>query len=152
MPASTFASARTACRSSSRRTRTRTSSARRISPTRRCTTASRTRSYCRSSSRSGAVIEPSGGRTELLLQVRVEPLEDFVVPLLAVRGLEDPVVLVREEEETALDAAPLQRREGREALGVRHAIVERAVDHEHRRLPGRHEVRRVRFLVALGIL
>ena len=73
------------------------------------------------------------------------------MPQQAVGGLQDPVVLVREEHEPALDALALQCREGREALRVRHAVVERTVDDEHRRLPLRHMVRRVELLVHLRI-
>ena len=40
----------------------------------------------------------------------VEPLLDFAMPLHAVRGLEHPVILVREDQQAARDAAALQRR------------------------------------------
>ena len=73
------------------------------------------------------------------------------MPQQAVGGLQDPVVLVREEHEPALDALALQCGEGREALRVRHPVVERAVDDEHRRLPLRHMISRVELLMHLRV-
>ena len=70
----------------------------------------------RSGGRTSAAALRKGGRPPSFLRVGIEPAEHFLVPLQAVRRLQDPVVLVREEEEPALDAATLQRREGREAL------------------------------------
>uniref|UniRef100_A0A0N4Z1H5 LigA n=1 Tax=Parastrongyloides trichosuri TaxID=131310 RepID=A0A0N4Z1H5_PARTI len=82
----------------------------------------------------------------------VQPAEDFVVPLQAVGRLQHPVVLVGEEDQAALDPAPLQGGEGRQALRGRDAEVEVALDHQHRLPPVLHVVGRVELLIALRVL
>src|SRR5437763_9683966 len=82
----------------------------------------------------------------------VEPPEHGVVPEHTVGGFQHPVILVREDQQFALDAAPLQRREGAYALRVGDAEVLLAVYDQHRSAPLRHEVGGVRSLVALRIL
>src|SRR5688572_22402580 len=81
--------------------------------------------------------------SRLALRVLVEPAEHFLVPQLAVLRLEDPVVLVGEVDEPARHALALQSGERRHALRVDHAVVERTVDDERRRLPVLHEIDRV---------
>jgi xanthine/CO dehydrogenase XdhC/CoxF family maturation factor len=58
------------------------------------------------------------GETYIRLQVLVEPADDRVVPQHRVGRLEHPVVFVREHQQLALDAAPLQGGEGRQACAV----------------------------------
>lgn len=48
----------------------------------------------------------------------VEPLEHLVVPLDAVAVVEHPVVLIREDQQPAGDAALLQRMERADGLGL----------------------------------
>src|SRR5512139_3807370 len=58
----------------------------------------------------------------------VDPGEHFGVPLDSVGGLEHPVVLVREVDELARNAAALEQVERPDPLRVDDAVVESAVD------------------------
>ena len=74
------------------------------------------------------------------------------MPLHGVGRLQHPVVLVREEQQSALHPLPLQGRERRQPLGIGHPVVERAVRHQHRRAPLRDVRRGVELLVDVGRL
>src|SRR5262245_36042081 len=74
-------------------------------------------------------------RRLLLLAPLNQPREDRLMPQPAVLWLQHPVVLVGEIQKPRRDALSLQRREHRQPLRVDHSVVERAVDHERRRLP-----------------
>src|SRR3546814_10690399 len=73
------------------------------------------------------------------------------MPLYAVLRLEHPVVLIREIQEAALDATPLQRRECGHALIGRHPVIQLPLDHQHRHPPLVHKPCRIEFLVGLGL-
>src|SRR4029079_4123242 len=64
----------------------------------------------------------------------VEPAEHLAVPVPAVARLEDPVVLVRIDEEPRRDLLSPEDCVDLEGLPVRDAVVLLTVDHEHRRL------------------
>jgi hypothetical protein len=54
--------------------------------------------------------------TSSLFEMPIQPSEHFVVPLDIVGRLQDPVVFVGEEHETALDPLALQGGEGGQTL------------------------------------
>jgi hypothetical protein len=91
-------------------------------------------------------------RPASVLQMRVHPADHGVVPLQTVGRFPHDVNLVREYEQPALDATPLQGRDGTDALRVRDAEVLLAVDDQHGRAPPGEGVRRVDALIALGIV
>src|SRR6185295_7866387 len=78
---------------------------------------------------------PRRGCVSVSLQPAIEPSEDGFVPEEAVAGVQDPMVLVGQVEEAARDAPPLERREGRDALSIWNAMIEAAMDHQHRGFP-----------------
>ena len=65
--------------------------------------------------------------------VLLQPGVDGVVPQDAVLRLEHPVVLVGEPQQPRVDATRLQGVVVGQALGVGHAVVQRAVDHQRGR-------------------
>src|SRR5262245_9122480 len=86
-----------------------------------------------------------------ILQPFVEPRQYFAMPFEAVVGLQDPVVLIRKDHESARDAAPLQRSERGESLAVRYAEIQLTVRDQHRRAPLVDMVHRVELLVVLRL-
>src|ERR1700687_349766 len=60
----------------------------------------------------------------------VDPIDDRVVPELAISRLGHPVALVREVEQARLDAAALQRGEHAHSLLDGDAIIELSLDHK----------------------
>src|SRR5437870_2473909 len=77
----------------------------------------------------------------------IEPAMHLAVPLDRVLRLQDPVILVRKDDQPRGNAAPLQRVEHAERLAVRDPEVALAVDHEHRRPPVLDEIHRIVALV-----
>src|SRR6267142_446747 len=82
----------------------------------------------------------------------IAPPQHRVIPEDAVGGFQHPVILIREHQQPALNAAPLQRREGTQALRVRDAEVLLAVNDQHRSVPPGDEVDGVDRFVALRVL
>src|SRR3546814_2605936 len=74
------------------------------------------------------------------------------MPQDAVLRVEHPVVLVREVQELRLDALALQRGERADALRYRDAVVELAVDHQHRYAPVLDVIDGVELLVAFRVV
>src|SRR3989441_10207105 len=72
-----------------------------------------------------------------------EPGEELAVPQARVLRLEDPVVLVGKVKQTRWYFLRLQRVVVLQRLGIGHAVVERAVDDERRRLHALHRGARV---------
>src|SRR5690606_4987307 len=94
-------------------------------------------------------LQPAPSLLVSLPRPPIQPRLDLTMPLDAVSRLEHPMVLVREDDESTRYAAPLQRRERRNALRVRYAIVAQTVNHEHWHAPFAHVVCRVVLLVVL---
>src|SRR3984893_11232896 len=81
----------------------------------------------------------------------IKPPDGRVVPLDGVGRLQHPVILVREVQEFAGNAAPLQGGVDAKPLLVGNAVVELAVNHERGRLPAVDIVDRIVLRVAGGI-
>jgi len=70
------------------------------------------------------------------------------MPLDRVLWFQDPVVLVWEVQQAGGDALAAQGREGAQALGVDHAIIQSAVDDQSWHMPVLHVIARVVFAIA----
>src|SRR5713101_9025401 len=70
----------------------------------------------------------------VLLQIGGQPAQHGLVPQLAVQRLQDPVALVGKQQQLRRHALALERREKLQPLGVGHAEVALAVDHQRGRL------------------
>jgi len=77
----------------------------------------------------------------------VEPAEDFIMPLEAISMIQYPVVLVREDDQTAWYTELLQSMERTNTLCLRQPEVFAAMDQE---LRGRPLVNKIRWIIFLG--
>ncbi len=75
---------------------------------------------------------------------------DLAIPLDRVLRLQDPVILVGEDDQARGDVAALERVEHAERLAVGNAEVALAMDDQHRRPPVLDEIDRVVALVIGG--
>ena len=87
----------------------------------------------------------------LVLTPLVEPAEVLAMPHHGILWLEDPVIFIREDQQTRRYSHHLSSIERRHSLIHRHSVVHTSMNYHQRSVPVAHELMRRKLIMTLGL-